>query len=138
MIGWIKGKLVVRFEINKKYRVIINVNGIGHIINMRADDYIIAPNVDHEFFTKNIISEKSNELYGFKEFLDVMMFTDLISVDRIGPSAAMKIMSAMNNEAIIKNIVESNMKPFLDINGIGKSAIENINKKLQEKYSLEK
>ena len=138
MIGWIKGKLVVRFEINKKYKVIINVNGIGHIINMRADDYIIAPNVDHEFFTKNIISEKSNELYGFKEFLDVMMFTDLISVDRIGPSAAMKIMSAMNNEAIIKNIVESNMKPFLDINGIGKSAIENINKKLQEKYSLEK
>ena len=92
-------------EVSEKFlnSIIVDVNGVGYELGLSQID-AEATNVGEKkkFYTYHSIRETSEELYGFSSLMAKKLFELLISVNGIGPKAAMAILSLANPEEVRK------------------------------------
>ncbi|QTA38586.1 Holliday junction branch migration protein RuvA [Thermosipho ferrireducens] len=85
-----------------------------------------------KFYTKLIISEDNITLYGFGEEKKLRLFEKLISVSKLGPKTALKILSTNNVEEIVAKIINEDAKGLSQLPGIGKKTAERIIMELKD------
>jgi Holliday junction DNA helicase RuvA len=81
------------------------------------------------------INERTQVLYGFSTKGDKALFEDLISVEGIGPSMALKLMSSYSADKIKIDIADGDLEDLSKAKGIGKKTAEKIIHSLKDKYT---
>ena len=130
MIAHIRGEIAEKFA----GAVIVDVNGVGYEIALSALDFEAANLGDSaKFYTYHAVRENSEELYGFSSLAAKKIFELLISVQGIGPKAAMAILSLAPPEEVRNAIANADDKFVSGAAGVGKKSAERVIVDLKDK-----
>jgi holliday junction DNA helicase RuvA len=130
MISYLKGKIILE----RPTFLIIDVSGVGYKVS-------IIPKIDYKIqeiislYCYQHIREDASDLYGFSAYEELELFEKLLSVNGVGPKAAMTVMSLAPTEKIIEAITTEDSNFFLSAPGIGKKVAIKIILDLKSKIS---
>lgn len=133
MIAHVIGKVVEKFGSS----VIVDVQGVGYEVNVALVDYEHAL-IDEEvkFYTYHHIREQSQELFGFSSLAAKKLFELLITVQGVGPKAALAILSLDESEVVRNAIANSDVTFVTKASGVGKKTAERVIVDLSDKVGL--
>ena len=130
MITHIKGKLVEKSPTS----VIIDVNGIGYLINISLNTFSAIPDQENlKLYTHLQIKEDSHTLFGFYSVKEREIFRLLISVSGIGASIARTMLSSLSPEQIIQGISIGDSAMIQSVKGIGLKTSQRVIIELKDK-----
>ena len=130
MITHIKGKLVEKSPTS----VIIDVNGIGYLINISLNTFSAIPDQENlRLYTHLQIKEDSHTLFGFYSIKEREIFRLLISVSGIGASIARTMLSSLSPEQIIQGISIGDSAMIQSVKGIGLKTSQRVIIELKDK-----
>lgn len=133
MIAHIKGVIAEKFN----NAVIVDVHGVGYEITLTALDYDNAKLGDEiKFYTYHSIRENAEELYGFSSLAAKKLFELLISVQGIGPKAAIAILSLAQPEEVRNAIANADAAFVSKASGVGKKSAERVIVDLRDKVGI--
>lgn len=130
MIAHVFGKVVEKVGSS----VIVDVHGVGYEIQVAAgdfDDTVLESDV--KFYTYHHIREQSQELFGFSSLVAKKLFEMLITVQGIGPKAALAILSLGDSERVRNAIASSDAAFITGASGVGKKTAERVVVDLSDK-----
>jgi len=117
--------------------LIVDVHGVGYEVNVAAGDYERASlNETIKLYTYHHIREQSQELFGFSTLAAKKMFELLITVQGVGPKAAMAILSLGDSEIVRNAIANSDSVFVAKASGVGKRIAERVIVDLADKVGL--
>lgn len=130
MIAYLKGRLVVK---DPTY-VIIDINGIGYQVRISLYTYSkIKEEEQVMLLTFLNIKDDSHTLYGFKEEREKKIFLDLISINGVGPSTGLMILSSLSPEELEQAIASADYPTIQRVKGIGSKTAQRIVLELKDK-----
>lgn len=133
MIAHIKGEIAEKFANS----VIIDVQGVGYEVGLTAPDFdALNLNDTVKVYTYHHIREQSEELFGFTALEGKKLFEMLITVQGIGPKAAMAILSLGSYEEVRNAIANADAGFISKASGVGKKSAERVIVDLSEKVGL--
>lgn len=133
MIAHIKGEIAEKFANS----VIIDVQGVGYEISLTSPDYdALNLNDTVKVYTYHHVREQSEELFGFTALEGKKLFELLITVQGIGPKAAMSILSLGSYEEVRNAIANADTAFVSKASGVGKKSAERVIVDLREKVGL--
>ena len=133
MIAHIKGKVAEKFGSS----VIVDVSGVGYEIVLSALDFDEVQLLEErKFYTYHKVSETSEDLYGFSTLAAKKIFELLVSVNGIGPKAAMAILSLAAPEEVRNAIANGDAAFVSKAAGVGKKSAERVIVDLRDKVGL--
>ncbi|HEY0964987.1 MAG TPA: Holliday junction branch migration protein RuvA [Candidatus Saccharimonadales bacterium] len=133
MIAHVQGKIAEKFANS----VIVDVHGIGYEIQVPLGDYEHATLHDEvKFYTYHHIREQSQDLFGFSSLAAKKLFELLITVQGIGPKAALSILSLSDSETVRNAIANSDTAYISKASGVGKKSAERVAVDLHDKVGL--
>jgi len=133
MIAHIFGKVAEKFAGS----VIVDVSGVGYEIQVPLGDYEKAIlNEDVKFYTHHHIREQSQDLFGFSTLASKKLFELLITVQGIGPKAALAILGLGDGEQVRNAIANSDSTYITKASGVGKKSAERVVVDLADKVGL--
>lgn len=132
MIAWIKGSIL---EIDGD-EVILDVNSVGYQVivgeqTLRKLACVVGSIAEFVIYTG--VKEDEIKLYGFESFLQRKLFLMLLTVNGVGPKAAISIVDQMDPTRVLLSIQQNDSRPFLAVSGIGKKTAQRIIVDLQGK-----
>jgi len=131
MIAHIRGQV---FRSGTEW-IIIDVSGIGYkvFVTPATRDDLCSTQGEIFLHTVLIVREDSQALYGFNSIEELEMFHLLLSVSRIGPALAMKIIGTILPETIALAIINKDEKVLLRVPGIGSRSAQRLMLELEDK-----
>lgn len=120
--------------------IIINVNGIGFEVFAPARTIDSMPPVGSEVTVYTFLSVKEDDLslYGFTDRDELDIFKLLITVNGVGPKAAMSIISSIPADTLRFAILSDDAKTLSKAPGIGIKTAKKITLELKDKMSITK
>lgn len=133
MIAHVRGTVAEKFN----GAIIIDVHGVGYEVQVSLGDYEAALlDTDVKLFTYHHVREQSDELFGFSSLAAKKMFELLITVQGVGPKAALAILSLGNAEQVRNAIAQSDTIYIAKASGVGKKTAERVAVDLHDKVGL--
>lgn len=133
MIAHIIGLVVEKFGSS----VIVDVSGVGYEIQLPTGDFDRTfLDESAKFYTYHHVREQSQELFGFSSLAAKKLFELLITVQGVGPKAALAILSLGETEQVRNAIANSDSTFIAKANGVGKKTAERVIVDLSEKVGL--
>lgn len=130
MIAFLEGKVVEKFATS----VVVNVGGVGYEVQVAASEYEKAmPNEQIKLYTYHHVREQSEDLFGFSSLAGKRLFELLITVQGVGPKAALSILSLGEADAVRSGIASEDVGYISSANSIGKKTAEKIIVSLRDK-----
>lgn len=130
MIGLLRG---IAWEISSD-KLVLDVNGVGYIVNTTASCTANVQVGDEKvFYTHLIVREDDLILYGFGNLEEKNLFIQLLGVSGIGPKAALAIISTFSVRQVIMAIVQENSSMLTEVSGIGGKTAKRVILELKEK-----
>jgi Holliday junction DNA helicase RuvA len=114
--------------------LVLDVNGVGYLV--AATPSVLrsaAPGNEVTVETYLNVREDALQLYGFADRGERELFTQLLTVNGVGPKVALAIVSGSPAEELRRAIVREDAARFQAIPGIGKKTAERIVLELKEK-----
>lgn len=133
MIAHIIGTVAEKFTNS----VIVDVHGVGYELQVPLGDYetaILEENV--KFYTYHHVREQTEELFGFSSLAAKKLFELLISVQGVGPKAALAILSLGPVEAVRNAIANGDGTYIAKASGVGKKTADRVVVDLSDKVGL--
>ena len=133
MIAHIKGTISEKF-VNT---LTIDVGGVGYEMMVPTPDFeAVMLNEERKFYTYHAVRENSEELYGFSSLAAKKIFELLISVQGVGPKAAMAILSLAEAEEVRNAIANADAAFISKASGVGKKSAERVIVDLRDKVGI--
>ena len=134
MIASVKGKL----EGVTAESVIIDVNGLGVEAIVPTTVINRLPKIDDNvrLYTYLHVREDAMQLYGFLEKEDLDFFKLLITVNGIGPKAAIAVLSSMPADILTFAILSEDIKTIEKAQGIGAKTAKKLVLDLKDKVGI--
>lgn len=131
MIAHVDGVVVEKFGSSS---VIIDVNGVGYEVQVSCGDFEeVMIGTRKKFHTYHHIREQSQDLFGFSSLVAKKLFELLITVQGVGPKAALAILSLSDTESV-RNAIANNDAMFITkASGVGKKTAERVVVDLSDK-----
>jgi len=130
MIAHLKGKIEEKFG----NALILDVHGVGYEIMAPTPDFeSVKLGEERKFFTYHQVRENAEELYGFSSLSAKKIFELLISVQGIGPKAAIAILSLAEAEEVRNAIANADSAFISKATGVGKKSAERVIVDLRDK-----
>ena len=133
MIAHVSGVVAEKFGNS----VIVDVHDVGYEVQVAAGDFESA--LLHEpikFYTYHHIREQSQELFGFSSLAAKKLFELLITVQGVGPKAALSILSLGDSETVRNGIAKGDSGFVAKASGVGKKIAERVVVDLSDKVGL--
>lgn len=130
MIGYLQGKITFLAS----DFCFLDVNGVGYrvfITSVARSNLQL--NQEVKLYTHLSVREDAMLLYGFINQLEYNVFCKLISVSKIGPKAAVGLLSALTCEKLVWAIQNKQVSLLTNAPGIGKKTAERIVLELKDK-----
>lgn len=107
--------------------IIIDVNGVGYEVQVATGDFdATLLDTEVKFYTYHHVREQSQELFGFSSLMAKRLFELLITVQGIGPKAALAILSLSDTETVRNAIANSDAVFITRASGVGKKTAEKV------------
>jgi len=115
--------------------VLIEVGGVGYKVNLPLSSYETLPEEGKEIkiYTYLHLQENKVSLYGFLNEEERDFFLLLISVSKIGPKTALRILSKNSLSEFKKAIKGKDLTTLTNISGVGKKTAQRLILELGEK-----
>ena len=117
MISWINGDLVDLWQIDHKFYILVNCQGLGYEIqilenffNKLKNNQITNKNI--KLWIKHIKKEDSDLLFGFTSKDQKSFFNEILSIRGVGSQIGMGILNKFSIIEII-NAIKTQNKKFL-------------------------
>ncbi len=134
MITFLKGKLVQKDPTH----VVIDVNGVGYHVNISLQTFSEIKDQENVLIHTHLsIREDAHVLFGFSNGSEKKLFQQLISVNGVGPSTAIVMLSYMNSAEIKNAIVHDDAAALQAIKGIGGKTAQRVIIELKDKLKKE-
>ncbi len=131
MIAHVYGVVVEKFGPSS---LIVDVNGVGYEIMVATGDFdSTLLDSTTKFYTYHHIREQSQELFGFSSLVAKKLFELLITVQGVGPKAALAILSIGDSETVRNAIANSDTLFISRATGVGKKTAERVSVDLSDK-----
>ena len=135
MYAYIKGEIVDITEDS----LVLECNNIGY--NIRVPSSVIqrlpAVGTTIKIYTYTSVREDAFQLFGFLSKDDLDIYKKLITVNSIGPKAALGFLSAISTDDLRFAIISGDAKAIAKAPGIGKKSAERIILDLRDKIGLQ-
>ena len=133
MIAHLSGTLLAK----QPTSAIVDVGGVGYeVVIPLSTFYELGENgsqVQLRIYTH--VREDALQLFGFKTARERELFLQLISVNGVGPSLAIKLLSGMNADEMIASIRTNNLVRLVAIPGVGRKTAERLVVDLRDKIA---
>lgn len=130
MIAHLNGKLIEKNPTN----IVVECSGVGYFVLISLNTFsAIGSDESIKIFTKLIVREDAQILYGFASTEERTMFEQLISVSGIGPNTAMIMLSSLVPEEIAHAIQSEDVRTIQSIKGIGAKTAQRVIIDLKDK-----
>ena len=134
MISFLKGK--------KDYidptKLVLDVNGVGYDINISLRTFSSLKDKEDIFIHTHLnVKEDSHTLYGFNSINEKETFLSLLSINGVGPSTAIMILSSLSALELKKAIINSDTNKIKSVKGIGLKTAQRIILELKDKISVD-
>ncbi len=130
MIAQLNGRLVEKAPTE----VVIDCGGVGYEVKISLNTFSAIGNDENlKLFTKFVVREDAQILYGFTTKEEREMFNHLVSVSGIGPSTAMIMLSSMVPEEIAGAIQNEDVRTIQSVKGIGAKTAQRVIIDLKDK-----
>ena len=134
MITYLKGRLAIKDPTH----LVIDVGGVGYEVKISLITYgQIKDKEDILIQTHLVVKEDSHTLFGFYESSEKKRFLDLISINGVGPSTALMILSSLGAKELQAAIVQEDVKTIQSVKGIGGKTAQRIILELKDKMKKE-
>jgi len=124
MIARLTGQLAAK-ELD---HVVVDVSGVGYLVSISANCFYSLPEppgaVSLHIHTS--VRDDDISLYGFSTALERRVFGMLISVSKVGPKAAMALLSAFQADQLLGAIAGGDARALAKVRGIGAKTAERI------------
>ncbi len=115
----------------------IDVHGVGYEVSVAAGDFeAVSLGQDAKFYTYHHVREQTEELFGFSSLAAKKLFEMLITVQGVGPKAALAILSLGDAEQVRNAIANSDAGFVQKAAGVGKKTAERVVVDLSDKVGL--
>lgn len=133
MIAHVSGIVAEKFGNS----IIVDVQGVGYEVQTALGDYEHALLQEPvKFYTYHHIREQSQDLFGFSSLAAKKLFELLITVQGVGPKAALAILSLGDSE-VVRNAVANEDTAFVTkASGVGKKTAERVVVDLKDKVGM--
>lgn len=133
MIAHVSGIIAEKFNSS----VIVDVHGVGYEVAVANGDFDQALlNEPMKLYTYHHIREQSQELFGFTTLAAKKLFEMLITVQGVGPKAALAILSLGDSETVRNAIANGDAVFITKATGVGKRIAERVVVDLTDKVGL--
>ena len=123
MIGRLNGKLIEKNPTD----LLIECGGVGYEVKISLNTFTsLSDNESICIYTKLIVREDAQILYGFNSKEEREMFNQLISVSGIGPNTAMIMLSSLAPSEIAHAIQSENVTLIQSVKGIGAKTAQRV------------
>ena len=133
MIAHVSGVVAEKFANS----VIVDVHDVGYEVQVAVNDFdraLLGEPI--KFYTYHHIREQSEDLFGFSSLAAKKLFELLITVQGVGPKAALSILSLGESE-MVRNAIASSDSGFVSkASGVGKKIAERVVVDLSDKVGL--
>lgn len=130
MIGHLNGRLIEK----NPTELIIECGGVGYEVKISLNTFSSIGNDESvKVFTKLVVREDAQILYGFAAKEEREMFNHLVSVSGIGPNIAMIMLSSMVPDEIAHAIQSEDVRTIQGIKGIGAKTAQRVIIDLKDK-----
>jgi Holliday junction DNA helicase RuvA len=133
MIAHVSGVVAEKFANS----VIVDVHDVGYEVHVATGDFdraLLGEPI--KFYTYHHIREQSQELFGFSSLAAKKLFELLITVQGVGPKAALAILSLGESE-LVRNAIARGDSGFVSkASGVGKKIAERVVVDLSDKVGL--
>ena len=134
MIAHLSGTVTEKFALSS---IIIDVNGIGYEVSVTTLDYEqLKLDTVVKVYTFHHVREQEESLFGFTSLEGKRLFELLITVQGIGPKAAMSILSLAPPEEIRSAISNEDDGYISKASGVGKKSASRVIVDLKDKVGL--
>lgn len=133
MIAHVNGVVVEKFASS----VIVDVHGVGYEVQVPAGDFDAAQlDTETKFYTYHHVREQAEELFGFSSLAAKKLFELLITVQGIGPKAALAILGLGTAEQVRNAVANGDVAYITGASGVGKKSAERVVVDLSDKVGL--
>jgi Holliday junction DNA helicase RuvA len=133
MIAHLSGTLLSK----QATSAIVDVAGVGYEVAIPLSTFYelgeAGSAVQLRIYTH--VREDAIQLFGFKTARERELFLQLISVNGVGPSLAIKLLSGMSADEMIASIRTNNLVRLVAIPGVGRKTAERLVVDLREKMA---
>ena len=134
MIAHLSGAIAEKFGAGS---VVIDVHGVGYEVSVSTGDFeAVVLNQDVKFYTYHHVREQAEELFGFSSLAAKKLFEMLITVQGVGPKAALAILSLGDAEQVRNAIANADRAFVQKAAGVGKKTAERVVVDLSDKVGL--
>ncbi|GAB4239179.1 MAG: Holliday junction branch migration protein RuvA [Ekhidna sp.] len=134
MITYLKGRLAYKDPTH----LVVDVGGVGYEVKISLITYSqVKDKEDILIQTYLHVKEDSHTLFGFYEASEKKRFLDLLSINGVGPSTALMILSSLDARELQAAIVQEDVKTIQSVKGIGGKTAQRIILELKDKMKKE-
>ena len=142
MISWINGDLVELWQINQKFFVLVNCQGLGYEIQILESFFLKLKtnqisNKNITLWLKHIKKEDSDLLFGFTSREQKNFFIEILSIRGVGSQIGMGILNKFSIGEVINAIKTQNKKLICSVPGIGQKMCDRLILELKNKFKSE-
>ena len=133
MIAHVFGKVAEKFNGS----LVVDVHGVGYEVSVVTNDFdAVILDQEVKFYTYHHVREQSEELFGFSSLAAKKLFEMLITVQGVGPKAALAILSLGDAEQVRNAIANADSSFVQKATGVGKKTAERVVVDLSDKVGL--
>lgn len=133
MIAHVFGTIAEKFH----GTLVVDVGGIGYEVSVSATDYErLSLGDEIKLHTYHHVREQAEELFGFSSLAAKKLFELLITVQGVGPKAALAILSLGDVELVRNAIANADAGFVQKAAGVGKKTAERVVVDLSDKVGL--
>ena len=132
MIGYLTGKIISK----KPTQIMLDVNGVGYLINITITTFESLPDSSEEVVSLHTylnVREDALILFGFSTLSEKEMFELLIGVNGVGPKSAQSILSGIQIDELHTALRNNDLSRLVAIPGIGRKSGERLIIELRDK-----
>ena len=133
MIAHVFGKVAEKFNGS----LVVDVHGVGYEVSVATNDFdAVILDQEVKFYTYHHVREQTEELFGFSSLAAKKLFEMLITVQGVGPKAALAILSLGDAEQVRNAIANADSGFVQKATGVGKKTAERVVVDLSDKVGL--
>jgi len=142
LISWINGDLVELWQINQKFFVLINCQGLGYEIQILESFFLKlktnqTSNKNITLWIKHIKKDDSDLLFGFTSKDQKNIFNEILSIRGVGSQIGMGLLNKFSISEVINAIKTKDKKLICSVPGIGQKMSDRLILELKNKFKSE-
>lgn len=132
MYEFIRGNVVELSPAN----IVVEAGGVGYFINISINTYSQLNGKNQaKLMLHQVVREDAHILYGFSNSGERGLFRNLISVNGVGPSTAIMMLSSLSPDEIANAVTTENVNVLKSVKGIGAKTAQRIIIDLKDKLA---